>query len=141
MIHILTKKSIWLVTNLRKSCRAYYVLFDKYLSKNNIKRPVVVLTDGHSCRFDIPVLKYCEEKEIRQFVSPPDTTGPGLLQPLDQINSAFHTAYRDAKEDLVVSSHINREVFMTILGDIWPTWASSETVVKSFKNVVYQQQS
>ena len=32
-----------------------------------------------------------------------------------------------------MNAHINREVFMTILGDIWPTWASSETVIKSFK--------
>ena len=114
-----------------KSCKSFYELFDKHLTRNNIERPVVVLTDGHSSRFDLDVLRYCAEKKILQFVSPPDTTG--LLQPLDQINAKLHSAYRTAKDGLIASAHINKEAFMNILGEIWPTWASSETVVKCFK--------
>ena len=96
-----------------------------------MKRPVVVLTDGHSSRCDLEVLKFCHEKDIYQFVSPPDTTG--LLQPLDQINSLLHRAYTESKKNLFVGRHINRETFMCMLGELWPTWVGKETVIKSFK--------
>ena len=34
-----------------------YQMFDLYLDENNIKRPVAVLSDGHSSRFDSDVFK------------------------------------------------------------------------------------
>lgn len=114
-----------------KSCLQFYKIFDQYLTDQNVKRPVVVMTDGHSSRFDLEVLRFCQEKEIIQFVSPPDTTG--LLQPLDQINAKFHTSYNEATKELFIDDHINRETFMILLSKIWKDWASTETVVKSFK--------
>ena len=115
-----------------KACLAFYKQFDKYLDQKGIKRPVVVMTDGHSSRFDLDVLRFCHEKEIFQFVSPPDTTG--LLQPLDQINSKLHTTYRDTvEENLLADNHVNRETFMRILAMMWPTWASPDTIKKAFK--------
>ena len=107
-------------------------MFDKYLTANDVERPVVVLTDGHSSRYDVDVLRFCEEKKIRQFVSPPDTTG--LLQPLDQINSMLHSSYRKCLENKFDSGvHLNRESFMLILAEIWPNWASTDSVKNSFK--------
>ena len=47
-----------------KTCHSFYQHFDKYLDENNIERPVVVLTDWHSSRFDVDVLKFCREKKI-----------------------------------------------------------------------------
>ena len=115
-----------------KACEKFYDMFDTYLTQNNVQRPVVVLTDGHSSRYDIEVLRFCKEKQIHQFVSPPDTTG--LLQPLDQINSMLHSAYRNSlEENFAPGSHVNRESFMLILAEIWPNWASKESVRKSFK--------
>ena len=49
--------------------------FDEYLAENKIKRPVVLLSDGHSSRFEYDVLAFLRRKEIWLFVSPPDTTG------------------------------------------------------------------
>jgi len=46
-----------------------------YLTKNNVNRPVVVLSDGHSSRFDFDVLQFLRNKEIHLFITPPDTTG------------------------------------------------------------------
>ena len=40
-----------------KACLAFYKQFDKHLDENSIKRPIVVMTDGHSSRFDFDVLK------------------------------------------------------------------------------------
>nr|XP_047129891.1 uncharacterized protein LOC124809920 [Hydra vulgaris]XP_047129892.1 uncharacterized protein LOC124809920 [Hydra vulgaris] len=51
--------------------------FDIYLSEENIQRPVVMLADGHSSRFDYNVLHFLHEKKINLFISPPDTTGGG----------------------------------------------------------------
>jgi len=65
--------------------------FDEYLDKEKIQRPVVLMLDGHASRFDIDVLRFCREKQIHVFLSPPDTTG--LTQPLDQINAALHGWY------------------------------------------------
>ena len=61
-----------------------YKLFDKYLDRAGIERPVVLTSDGHSSRFDFEMLKFCNEKKIRLFISSPDTTG--VTQLLDQCN-------------------------------------------------------
>ena len=114
-----------------KSCLEFYKLVDEYLTENAIERPVCVLTDGHSSRFDVSLLRFCQEKQILQFVSPPDTTG--LLQPLDQINSSLHSAYRNETENLFTDDHINRETFMVLLAKAWPDWAPKKTVVGAFK--------
>ncbi|XP_065662835.1 beta-hexosaminidase subunit alpha isoform X2 [Hydra vulgaris] len=63
--------------------------------KNNIKQPVVVLSDGHSSRFDSDVLTFLRSKNIRLFITPPDKTG--VTQLVDQINQKLHTEYRSAK--------------------------------------------
>lgn len=72
-----------------------------------IKRPVVLLTDGHSSRFNFEVLQFCREKQIQMFVSPPDTTG--VTQLLDQFNQKLHLEYKNSKESLFTAwSTINR---------------------------------
>ena len=62
------------------------------------------------------------EKLIRQFVSPAETSG--LLQMLDQINAALHRGYNLAKTEmrrLFTLGHMNREIFMLVLGNMWGT--------------------
>ena len=61
-----------------------YKLFDQYLTEKGVERPVVVISDGHSSRFDFDVLQFLEKAKIYLFLSPPDTTG--LLQLLDLRN-------------------------------------------------------
>ena len=58
-----------------KSFLDFYKFFDNKLNECGIERPVVVLTDGNSSRFDPSVLQFCREKEIHLFVGPPDTIG------------------------------------------------------------------
>ena len=104
------------------SLLACYKLFDKYLDRVGIERPVVLTSDGHSSRFDFEILKFCHEKKIRLFISPPDTTG--VTQPLDQCNKNIHLEYKVAKENLFTSlMTINREAFMLSLADMWDKWA------------------
>ena len=104
------------------SLLACYKLFDKYLDRVGIERPVVLTNDGQSSRSDFEILKFCHEKKIRLFISPPDTTG--VTQPLDQCNKNIHLEYKVAKENLFTSlMTINREAFMLSLADMWDKWA------------------
>ena len=56
-----------------------YKLFEKYLMEHNIQRPVVVLSDGHSSRFDFDVLQFLRDSNMHLFLTPPDTTGAYLV--------------------------------------------------------------
>ena len=109
-------------------------LFDKYLGENNIQRPVIMMCDGHSSRFDLEVLRFCQEKQIRLFLTPPDTTS--VTQLLDQINNALHSSYRKEKSSCFQPDEtINKEGFMIILSSIWATWADKESIIKAAKRV------
>ncbi len=66
--------------------------FDNYLI---VQRPVIMMCDGHSSRFDLDVLRFCQDKQICLFLTPPDTTS--VTQLLDQINNALHSSYRKEK--------------------------------------------
>ena len=41
-------------------------MFYHYLEKNNIKRPVVVLSDGHASRLDSDVLTFSQFRQSRR---------------------------------------------------------------------------
>ena len=117
-----------------KSLRAAYEEFKRYLTEKNVERPVVVLTDGHSSRFDLDLLKFLVEHEIYMFLTPPDTTG--ITQLLDQVNKGLHHAYRNSKGELFDSNaKVEREGFMMVLGNMWPTWVSREALVNAGKRV------
>ena len=117
-----------------KSLLEAYKLFDKYLTERGVERPVVVISDGHSSRFDYDLLSFLDNAKILLFLSPPDTTG--LLQLLDQINQMLHRCYKDCKEDMfTLLSSINREGFMLILAEVWNKWASKQAIVNAAKKV------
>ena len=109
-----------------------YKLFDKFLDETQIERPVVLTSDGHSSQFDYEVLKFCHEKKIRLFISPPDTTG--VTQLLDQCNRNIHLAYKVAKADLFTPTmKVNREGFMLSLAKMWNKWATPMLIRKTTK--------
>ena len=108
-----------------KSLLASYTEFNEYLVEAGIEKPIEVLTDGHSSRFDESVLQFLQQEQIHLFVGPPDTTGATQL--LDQINQSLHTEYGSIKSQLFSPfSSINREGFMEILAEIWATWTNPE---------------
>ena len=51
-----------------------YKLFDKYLTENNVERPVVVLSDGHTSKFYFDVMQFLDGNNMRLFLTPHDTT-------------------------------------------------------------------
>ena len=112
---------------------AAYKKLDKHLTDNAIERPVVLLADGHSSRFDFKVLQFLRENKF--IVSPPDTTG--VIQLLDQApNSQLHQNYNSTRDKLFTPFQtVNREGFMNILGTMWDDWASSDNLIAAAKRV------
>lgn len=108
--------------------------FDKYLTDKQILRPVVLMADGHSSRFEYEVLQFLLEKQIWLFIGPAFSTS--VTQLLDQLNKNLHQQYRKSKDNLFNAfQSINREAFMVILAEIWPLWATKEGLMKAAKRV------
>ena len=116
------------------SLLSFYRRFNKYLEDAKVQKPVVVLSDGHSSRFNAEVFNYLRKNEIMLFISPPDTTS--VTQLLDQVNKSLHEAYRNKKKELYSSTEsIGIKDFMYILEEIWPNWISKESLVKAAKRI------
>jgi len=117
-----------------KTLLAGYKTLNDVLQTRGIKRPIVVLADGHGSRFDEKVMSFCQEKGLRQFILPPDTSG--VTQKHDQINDRLHIKYEESKaKDFSCYAHLNREDFMTLLSEIWNQWALPVAIQKAGKKV------
>ena len=114
-----------------ESCLGSCQYLDKILSKDGITRPISMLTDGYSSRFDLGVLRFNKEKQMTSHVFPPDTTS--VTQILDQLNAALHSRYSAECEKFFRDNHINREVFMEVLSEVWQTWTTPESIIKAWK--------
>ena len=91
-------------------------------------------SDGRSSRFSHSSLTYLFSKSLEVFLGKPDTTG--LTQLLDQINQCLHSHYQKTKRELFTRGMtIDREGFMSILGEIWPSWTTAEGIQKAAKVV------
>ena len=96
---------------------------------------VVVLSDGHSSRFDFAVLKFLCEKSIHSFITATETTG--VTQLLDQSpNKKLYQEYSKKREELFMPFQtINREGFMNIFAQIWNVWAPKDIIVNAAQRV------
>ena len=126
-----------LVSTTQSGYQDHRTCLESYKFLNRIsadkKRPVVILTDGHSSRFNPEVMRYCRNKQLHQFLSPPDTTG--LTQLLDQIFTMLHAAYADKRDQIRLDESINRRCFMQILAETWNEWATIERIKNAARRV------
>ena len=100
-----------------KTLLAGYKTLNDVLQTRGIKRPIVVLADGHGSRFDEKVMSFCQEKGLRQFILPPDTLG--VTQKHDQINDRLHRKYEESKaKNFSCYVHLNITE-KTLLSEIW----------------------
>ena len=111
---------------------AVYKELNRHLNDINTKCPVIVLADGHGSQFNEKVLSFLDQMWL--FLLPPDTTG--ITQMHDQINNQLHDEYEKTKSELYSEmSNLNRESFITILGDVENKWATPGLLVKPGKRV------
>lgn len=55
--------------------------FNDWLTKQNVKKPVLFFVDGHKSHMSMPLSKFCEDNDIILYALPPNTTH--ILQPAD----------------------------------------------------------
>ena len=79
---------------------ASYKMFAKAVKQNKVQKPVVVLTDGHSSRYDADVMQFCRKEDIHQFMGLPDTTE--LTQLLDQVFANLRACYSNEKKKFLM---------------------------------------
>ena len=128
-----------------ESFMEHITLFDVELTKRDVPRPVVLLSDSHSSRKDTRVLELCKQLQIRLFFEPADTSG--FLQALDQINKQCHERYKKEKNRFKRSRTLNHGTdslntadFLSILARMWPHWSCPSDRVRSFERVGITQQ-
>ena len=71
-------------------------MLDREVTARGLKRPIVILTDGHKSRFSGEVLRKCAEYKFRMFVERSNSSQ--FLQALDQYNKKFHNQYIKCKK-------------------------------------------
>ena len=116
-----------------RTCLASYKMFAKAVKKNKVRKPIVVLTDGHSSRYDADVMQFYRKEDIPQFMGLPDTIE--LTQLLDQVFANLHACYSNEKDQVFDGEKVNREGFMQILASIWDVWTTKESLIKAARRV------
>ena len=113
---------------------AAYTELNQQVQERQQEKPIVIIADGHKSRFGSDVMKTCEETKMEQYLIPPDTSGSTQFH--DQVNQRLHDKYEEKKSELYSGfSDINKEAFMTILGEIWSEWVTPAQLVKAAKRV------
>lgn len=112
-------------------------MLHRELVKRGVKFPVVYMCDNHSSNHDFYVMKWCKENGIRLFTEPENSSG--YLQPLDQINKAFHAAYEKgvdlARQEQGPDMTVNLGTFLHIVCQIWFTWSTPIDRMTAFRRV------
>ena len=90
---------------------------------------LVILTDGHSSRYDADVMHFCRKEDICQFMGLPDTNE--LTQLLDQVFANLHACYSNEKDQVFDGEKVNRQGVMQILASIWDVWTTKESLIKA----------
>ena len=111
-----------------------YKELDHVLTQEDIPRPVIIVADGHSSRFDENVLSFLQAALLVLFILHADTSGGTQVH--DQMNAKLHSLYDEKKELLYSSiSTLNRESFMNILSEAWPEFAAPSVLVNAARRV------
>ena len=85
-----------------------YKEVDRVLMLKEVPRPVILIADGHSSRFDESVLSFLQTVLILLFILHPDTSGG--TQTHNQMNGLLHLLYGDKKAELYTTiSTLNHE--------------------------------
>ena len=84
---------------------ASYKIFAKAIKQNKVQKPIVVLTDGHSSRYDADVMQFCRKEDIHLFMGLTDTTE--LTQLLDQVFANLHPYYSNEKDQVFDREKVN----------------------------------
>ena len=79
-------------------------------------------------------MQFCEDANMDQSLLPPDTSG--ITQLHNQVNNKLQKQYEEKKDKIYSGCcNINKEGFMTILGEIWEEWVTPDQLKKAGERV------
>ena len=81
------------------------------------KNPLIMLTDVHSSRFNLYLMRFCQMEGLRQYMGPPDSTH--VTQLLDQINAALHMSYRKSSMIMIQLIDMDFLIYLQVSGRNW----------------------
>ena len=111
-----------------------YQQLDRVLAEKGVSRPIIIVRDGHTSRFDENVLSFLQQASLRLFILHPDTSGG--TQTHDQMNGRLHSLYDEKKAELYTTiSTLNRESFMNILSAAWDECSDPELLRNAARRV------
>ena len=106
-----------------------------FLSHASAERPLLLLLDGHSSHFTLPVIKRAAEEDVIIFCLPPHTTH--LLQPLDRGCFGCLKAHWSAECNRFTTETfgqlVNRSNFVQLFGQSWRLAMTMTNVEASFR--------
>ena len=101
-----------------------------------MRRPVVLLVDGHKTHIDLEVSKFCRDQRIYLYCLPPHTLH--ITQPLDVgFYGPLKTAWGKACEKYKVANPgipLTKYTFAWVFKDAWMDGVKVTTLVNAFRH-------
>ena len=105
---------------------------EKVINEKGLEKPIAIIVDGHNLM--LKIMQFCEDANMDQFLLPPDTSG--ITQLHNQVNNKLQKQYEEKKDKIYSECcDINKEGFMTILGEIWEEWVTPDQLIKAGERV------
>ena len=108
--------------------------WDRDLIRRGVPKPVVWMTDGHSSRLNLMVVRWCRENQWIMYISPPHTTG--IHQPLDQIFKSWHTTFNETVQkwcNTHTGKDLDKSTFTALFSEAWSHWTRPDMIVAAFR--------
>ncbi|CAD6211370.1 GSCOCG00010982001-RA-CDS, partial [Cotesia congregata] len=108
-----------------------------WLTEKNIKRPVLVLVDGHKSHLTLKLSEFCAENQIILYPLPPNTTH--MMQPADvsvfkPLNPEWQKTVRDWQmQPENLNSHLSKNKLCPLLKKLLDSTNLSDTIKNGFK--------
>ncbi|XP_045492332.1 tigger transposable element-derived protein 1-like [Colias croceus] len=111
--------------------------FNSWIVDNNIKKPVLLLVDGHKSHMSLALSTMCEKLQIILYALPPNTTH--ILQPADvSVFAPVKTYWKSTVRKFLskpenFNSAVTKTNFCTLLNDVLKHPNMSDNIKNGFK--------
>ena len=117
--HLGRTDSGWMDSEL--FCSWLKQVFEPYLTQKDVKRPVLLLVDGHSSHTTLEAAEFCAEHEIILYCLLPHASH--LMQPCDRglfgpLKAAWRTSVHEFMNEHPGSS-VTRQTFASVFKNAW----------------------
>ncbi|CAF4830706.1 unnamed protein product [Pieris macdunnoughi] len=110
-------------------------IFDPWVKANNIKKPILLLIDGHSSHLTLEVSQYCAENQILAYALFPNSTH--ISQPADvSVFKCLKSGWKNTVcefKDRTGNRQITRAGFAPLLAKVFKDKVTPDVVANGFR--------